>query len=144
MAGRSAGQKALQVARVFHAAMLFAAIVYLVLPLVIRERPSEMPDAVIPAVVGAVALVTLGAAAFYRSRFVQPAAEALRRDADDNSAAGRWRSGVIVSLTFCESVVLFGLALRFLGVPWKYSGVYYGVGILFLLAWTPRLELPSD
>ncbi len=76
-----------------------------------------------------------------RSRLVQTASDVLRGNPDDRGAAARWRMGVILSLVFCETVVLLGLALRFMGESWNIRGAFYGVGIFFLLAWTPRLEL---
>ena len=90
---------------------------------------------------GLVALTSLGISLFFRRRIVQPAAERLSNNPEDSLAARRWRSGVLVSLVFCESVVLFGLALRFTGAGWNVCGVFYAVGIFFLLLWTPKLGL---
>jgi hypothetical protein len=51
---------------------------------------------------------------------------------------------VILSLVFCESVILFGLALRVLGAGWNVAGVFYAVGIVLMLLWTPKLDLPPQ
>jgi len=135
-------QKSLQATRVIYVALLFAAIAYLAIPLLVAPTHSREPSLVFVLALGVVALSTLGVAAFYRSRMVQPANEALSRNPDDDSAAARWRQGVIVSLVCCDSIVLFGLALRFVGVAWSKCSIFYAVGIFFMLAWRPRLELP--
>ncbi len=43
----------------------------------------------------------------------------------------------------CNAVPLFGLLLKFLGASWNVAGPFFAVGILLMLVWTPRLELPS-
>ena len=124
-----------------HAAFLLAAILYIwVQSRVAHDSGKAIPMAILSAF-GLVALSSLGIAFFFRRRVVQPAAERLGGNPEDSIAAGRWRSGVLVSLAFCESVVLFGLALRFIGAGWNVCGVFYAAGIFFLLAWTPKLAL---
>ena len=130
--------------RIIHIAFLFAAIAYLVVPFVAAPQSQQSPPAVMVISIGAMAFSTLAGAFFVRARLVQPANEMLRNNPEDASAAGRWRMGVILSLVFCESVVLFGLVLRFIGASWNVCGVFYGVGIFFLVAWTPRLEFPPS
>jgi hypothetical protein len=89
----------------------------------------------------AISAGSIGAAFFIRMRLIQPAVVRLRENPEDGPAAGRWRAGVLFSLVLCETVVLFGLALRMMGVEWNVCGVFYAVGIFFLLAWTPKLGL---
>ena len=143
MADRSATQKALQIARVLHAAFLLAAVIYIIVPLLVVSRSIKPPDSIVPLALGLALLPPLGLAAFYRSRIVKPASEALRANPDDGAAAGRWRQGVVVSLVCSESIVLFGLALRFIGVSWNLCTIFYTLGIFLMLAWTPKLELPA-
>jgi len=138
----SLAQKTLRIMRVLHAALLLAAVLYVLLPLLVIKGAMHPPDAVIPLAFGMSALPALGVALFYRRRFVQPASEALCANPDDAAAAGRWRQGVLISLVCCESVVLFGLALRFIGGSWNLCAIFYVVGIFLMLAWVPRLELP--
>jgi F0F1-type ATP synthase membrane subunit c/vacuolar-type H+-ATPase subunit K len=135
-------QNSLRVARLIHLGLLFAAFAYLVLPLYVRPPDLKPPDFVFVLALGVVALSAMGAGIFIRARLVQPASERLRSNPEDAEAAKRWRTGVILSLVFCETVALFGFSLRFIGGSWNVCGVFYAVGIFFLLAWTPRLELP--
>ena len=140
----NAAQKALRTARIFHIALLAAAIAYMALPLFIDFGIKQQIGSILSLALGAAGVVILGVAIFLRKTRITPAEEALRNNPEDNAAALRWRGGVVVSLVFCESIVLYGLALRILGVPWAVSGIFYAVGIFFMLAWWPRLELPPD
>jgi F0F1-type ATP synthase membrane subunit c/vacuolar-type H+-ATPase subunit K len=136
-------QKNLRSLRIIHIAFLFAAVAYLAVPFLAPPSGSQPPPAAVVIGISVVGFSTWAAGIFIRTRMVQPAEDVLRNNPEDAAAVGRWRMGVILSLVFCESVVLFGLALRFVGASWNVCGVFYGVGIFFLLAWTPRLELPA-
>ena len=137
----SMAQKTLRSVRVIHAALLLAALLYVWLPtMIVHTSGKEVPIAMVLAV-SIVALSSLGIAVFFRRRMVQPAADRLSKNPEDAQAAGRWRSSVVVSLAFCESVVLFGLILWFIGAGWNVYGVFYAIGIFFLLAWYPRMDL---
>jgi hypothetical protein len=86
----------------------------------------------------------LAGAFIAQTRLVQPASEALQNNPEDATAAAQARKGTILSLVCCESVVLFGLVLKILGVPWNICGIFFAVGVFFMLAWRPRLELPRS
>lgn len=135
-------QRNLRSLQTVHAAFLFAAVAYLVVSYVAGPRTQPQPLSFILGV-GVVAISTCAGGIFIRSRFVQPASETLRSNPDDAAAVARWRTGTILSLVFSETVVLYGLALRFIGASWNICGIFYVVGIFLLLAWTPRLELSS-
>lgn len=135
-------QKNLQSARLVHIAFVFAAAIYVAIPFLIGPTHAQSATTPIILALGLVALSTGAAGLFLRGRMVKPAEEALRNNPEDGPAAARWRTGVVLSLTFAETVLLFGFALRMLGASWNICAIYYAVGIFFLLAWTPRLELP--
>ncbi|HEV1994298.1 MAG TPA: hypothetical protein VGR03_08205 [Candidatus Acidoferrum sp.] len=77
----------------------------------------------------------------FRARMITPSIERLRVNPQDAAALGRWRSGVITSFTFAETVVLLGFMLKILGAGWNVAGVFFVVGILLLLAWAPKLDM---
>jgi len=137
-------QRTLQAARVIHLGLLIAALAYLALPLLVGAPKTTVPPAALVAAMGFVAVSALGAASFIRARLVQPAGEKLATNPEDDGAARQWRTGVIISLVFCESVTLFGFVLRLIGSSWNVCGIFYAVGIFFLLAWRPKLELPPS
>ena len=133
-------EKTLRAVRLVHLALLFAAVAYLVLPLAVSRPMTQTPSLVVILAMGAVAFSGIAGAALLRGRLVEPSAEALRANSQDLAALQRWRAGVILSLVLCETVVLFGLALRFTGAPWSVCAVFYAPGTFLLLAWAPRLE----
>jgi F0F1-type ATP synthase membrane subunit c/vacuolar-type H+-ATPase subunit K len=137
----SAARVALRGAKLLHGVFLLSAILYVWVPTMIRHDASREVPRAVAFTLGLAALSNIGVAIFFRRRMVQPAAERLKRNSEDGGAAKLWRGGVIVSLVFCESIILFGLALRFLGANWSVCGIFYAVGIFLMLAWTPRLEL---
>ena len=134
-------QKSLQGARIIHGAMLFAALAYVVVALYL-ESPAKgaVPSTVVGGLgIGAFSLLIV--AVFFRTKFVQPGAEKLRANGDDETGAKLWRTGTIVSLVFAESIVMFGLVVKMIGASWNASGIFYVAGILALVAWWPKLDL---
>jgi hypothetical protein len=140
----STAHKPLKSLRIIHAIFLLAAICYLIVPLRLINVQSQAPPRVFAVAIGATAITTLGVAAFYRQRLIRPSSETLRNNPEDTAALLSWVRGTMISFVCCESVVLFGLVLRVTGVPWNICGIFYAVGILFLLAWAPKLELPPE
>ncbi len=137
-------QKSLQNAKILHIAFLFASIAYAVVAVYVGQAARQEAQMTVVAALGMAAISFLAIAVFFRAKFVQPGAEALRSDADDAVAASQWRTGTIVSLVFADTVAMFGLVARFIGTPWKFCGLFFVLGILLLLAWTPRLDLPAQ
>jgi hypothetical protein len=108
-------------------------------------KPAEHPISL--TMVGAFVLATLAdvaIAVFLRGRHLATALEALRTNSGDAAALKQWRLGNLLSFNFAECVTLFGVALRFLGAGWKIAGVFFAVGLLLLVAWTPRLDAASQ
>jgi hypothetical protein len=140
----TAAQKSLQTARVIHIALLLAMFGYLALPLFALPVGTQKSPLFLAPVWGIFALSALGAAMFFRNRLIQAASETLRNNPEDKSATAQWQRGVILSLVLCETVALLGFALRLTGAPWNICGIFYAVGIFFMLAWWPRLELPPN
>jgi hypothetical protein len=130
--------------RIIHGVFLLAAIGYVIVPLKLIRVESQPPPSVFALAIGFTAAAVIGLAGFFRMRYVQPNSEALRNNREDAVALAKWRQGTIISFVCCESVVLFGLSLRITGVPWNICGIFYAVGIVLLLAWTPKLDLPPE
>ncbi|MBZ5528566.1 MAG: hypothetical protein LAN71_11775 [Acidobacteriia bacterium] len=105
------------------------------------ERSLAREILVAFAVVSASNVLILGG---IRSRHLTAALDILRNTPDDAAALGRWRMANIFGFTFAESVSLFGVALKFLGAKWNVAGLFFAAGILLLLLWTPRLDLPAQ
>ena len=137
-------QKTLQAVRIIHLAFVGTAVAYIIVPLAYAPALKPAFPPVFPLALGILSLCVLGLAMFFRARRIQPASELLQNNPEDKAAISLWRGGVILSLVFCECVVLFGVTLKLLGMPWSVCGIFYAVGIFFMLAWWPRLELPPS
>jgi hypothetical protein len=137
-------KETLRSVRIIHAVFLLAAIGYVIVPLRLMRVESQTAPVVLAAAFGFTAATVLGLAVFLRTRLVQASGEARRNNPEDPVALQQWRKGTIISYLLCQSVVLFGMALRIVGVSWNIWGIFYAVGILFLLAWTPKLDLPPQ
>ena len=133
-------KKALRAARVLHVALL----VVVVIDFDVSYRLAPIQNQISPIMVYAITFVCLndiGVAAFLRRRMIKPSEESLRSNPNDETALKKWRTGVIVSLGMASTIVLFGLVLRFMGATWNVAGWFFIVGIVLLLAWTPRLDV---
>jgi len=135
-------KKALRVARVLHVALL----VMVVIEFDVSYRLAPIQNQISPIIVYAITFVCLndvGVAAFLRRRMIKPSEESLRSNPNDETALKKWRAGVIVSLGMASTIVLFGVLLRLMGATWNVASWFFIVGILLLLAWTPRLDVSA-
>lgn len=128
--------------RIINVAFLLAALADLFVAFRVAPPVPQTPTNAFAIAIGLLAFSTLAGAFIAHTRLTQPASEALQNNPEDVAAAAQARRGTILSLVCCESVVLFGLVLKILGVPWNICGVFFAVGVFFMLAWRPRLELP--
>jgi hypothetical protein len=143
----TAAQKALRTARIFHIALLAATIANMALPLLIDFGIKQQIGSIFPLALGATSVVILGVAIFLRRSRITPAEEILRSNPEDNATASRWRGGVVVSLVFCESIVLYGLVLRILGAPWAVGDIlcrrdFLYAGVVATAGTSSELGLP--
>jgi hypothetical protein len=135
-------KKALRVARVLHVAL----IVMVVIEFDVSYRLAPIQNQISPIIVYAITFVCLndvGVAGFLRRRMIKPSEESLRSNPNDETALKKWRAGVIVSLGMASTIVLFGVLLRLMGATWNVASWFFIVGILLLLAWTPRLDVSA-
>ena len=91
-----------------------------------------------PLVVAVVVISEIGMALFLRARFIGSAEMMLRVNSEDRAAIAKWRTGNLFSFCIAETVTLFGLIQKVLGFDWKVAGIFFGVGLLLLILWTPR------
>lgn len=91
-------------------------------------------------VVTAVALWIVYVGSSFRRRMLARATAALAKDASDPKAIKQWEAGQVVGMAFAENIVLWGLLVRMVlgGALWQAS-MFYSVGLILLLYWTPRL-----
>jgi len=132
--------KAVQQVRLLHAALV---VTWFLLVIVVKlfqpslGQPGSVPP-FFPLVLGVLSVSEIGVATFLRTRLIANAEAALRSNPNDLSAAAKWRAGNLVSFCFAETVTIFGLLLKALGFDWKVAAIFFAVGLLLLLFWTPR------
>jgi len=85
-----------------------------------------------------VAISILGATLVVRRTLVLPSEELLNRKPDDSLAIAHWRTGYLFLYALCELLGLTGLALRLLGFPLSQVFIFYMIGFLLLLLFSPR------
>ncbi len=128
----------LRTMRIIHGAMLLAAFMYVWIAekLNYGQSPRDISTFYMVLCFQIVLIVVI--AFFFRRRFVSASVETLRTDPNNATALGRWRTGQIMSYAFAESVVLFGLVVRFTGATRMQAVPFYVVGILMLLVFYPQ------
>jgi hypothetical protein len=86
------------------------------------------------------AVIALG----LRGKYFGPAESAVLEKPADMDAVMRWRKWTITSLVFAYSLGIYGFALAMYGAQRVEFLLFFGVSIVLLLLWTPRLNLPTE
>jgi putative Mn2+ efflux pump MntP len=98
--------------------------------------------------VSALVLVAFAVAAVYaiavgfvmRKKFFTQSTEVFRDD--PQKALNRWKVAHFFGFSCATSVTVFGVAMKFLGAGWLVPGIFFAVGLAFLVLWRPRSNLP--
>ncbi len=123
--------------RFIHIALLVATCIYAGMGEFLAPRQPRDPGA-LQVVLLFIAIADVGVALLVRARMVAPATADLMRRPDDSAAWNRWRAGHLFTLVMLETVVLFGFVLRMLGGTFRQAALFYGIGLVLLLIFTPR------
>lgn len=135
--------KNFQQIRILHSVFLMTWFLFLLQIKIVNPQERPIP-AIFPAAMGAVCISEIGLALFFRARYISSSAEILRSDPENPAALAKWRMGNILSFVFAETVTLFGLVLKFLGEGWNVTGIFFAVGLILMLLWTPRAVSPRS
>jgi magnesium-transporting ATPase (P-type) len=128
-------RKLLQTVRI---ALLVSIVLYVFIGERIGRSTSGAPDRNIYFVVTLVAITTVGIIFAVWRLFVLRSEATLADHPEDTAALKRWRTGYIITYTLCETVVLFGLVLRFMGFTLSEVAPFYVVGFALILLFGPR------
>jgi F0F1-type ATP synthase membrane subunit c/vacuolar-type H+-ATPase subunit K len=127
--------KLLQTVRI---ALLVSIVLYVSIGERIERSTSGAPDRNIYFVVTLVAITTVGIIFAVWRLCVLRSEVILADQPEDTAALKRWRTGYIITYTLCETVVLFGFVLRFMGFTLSEVAPFYVVGFALLLLFGPR------
>lgn len=124
--------------RVVHVALLVSVVLY---GLVLRAAPAHEQRAVDPSLLIAlymlsVVMIAVGLAV--RAKFIRSAFEILRTKPDDAAALVHWRKADMVSAVLAEAIVLYGVAIHFLGGSIRQVAPFFVCGAIVMLVWWPH------
>ena len=103
-------------------------------------NPPQRTVSVLVLVAFAVAAVYPIATGFVmRKKFFAQSAEVFR--ADPHMALSRWKAAHFIGFSCAMSVTIFGVALKFIGTGWSVPGIFFAVGLGFLVLWRPGSHL---
>jgi len=107
----------------------------------IAGRLGPAPRMVSPAFIYAIvalAAAMVGATLLVRRVMVKPAESTLAGDPENATALTRWRASYIVTFALSETVALYGIVLRFIGVEFRQVVPLFVAGFILMLYFTPR------
>lgn len=139
----NAAREAVRVVRFLHWIFFITIPMYAGAGELVGHRSAE-PEKIFHGVLIAVALMNVGIAQIFGRRMVTAAEETLALNASDEAALARWRGGHLLTYVLCESVALFGLALRMLGGTALEAAPFYVLAIVLLLLWRPQAEFAKE
>ena len=128
----------LRVLRTIHGALFCSILLYVVVIVQISPQDPRGNATVLLTPLGILSVLILGIAFFVRSRKIRPAFETLQTKPDDAESLRRWRVGALVSAALAESVVLYGVAIHFMGGTGRQAAPFFIAGAVAMLAWWPR------
>jgi hypothetical protein len=105
---------------------------------IVPAANTEPLNPAFPWELGALAVADLGVGIWMRTKKLRPAFETLRTLPDDPTALASWRQGFIMSDCMALTVVLFGLAIHFLGGSAEQVAPFFVVGFAVMLFWWPK------
>jgi hypothetical protein len=123
--------------RLIHAVFILTWFQFIFL-LVYLHLPEHAVPFLYPLALGAVAVTAVFVCIHLRKQFLHEPAAILESQPENQALLNRWRTGNILSFTFAESTMLFGVLLKFLGERWRIVAIFFLAGLALILLWTPR------
>lgn len=124
--------------RTFHGTLMCTIILYVYVLSVIPALSLQTLSSHLPWELGIVAAIEIAIAVVLRMRRLEPAFEALRSNPDDVAALSQWRGAVITSDALAEGVVLYGVAIHFIGGTSRQIIPFFVAGSVLMILWWPR------
>jgi hypothetical protein len=124
--------------RLIFGAMLTVAVLYTAVPELLKLNGSESLNQTVYVMVAVLAALSAVAVFPVRQLMVDRGWKMLEASPGDASALFRWFRGYIFLFALYESIVLYGMVLRFVGATVSQAVPFYVVGIVLLLWSAPR------
>ncbi len=123
--------------RTVHGTLMLCIVLYVVVMRMVPAQNAEPLSTNVPLLLGILAVANLVSGQMIRSRRLRLAFETLRTKPDDAESLARWRQGVIISDCLVEAVVLYGLAIHFMGGTSRQVAPFFIVGSVAMVVWWP-------
>jgi len=104
----------------------------------LRAPIPHAPKSVVLLVIAALALGLVAVIFFVRRKLITAAETVLASQPNDPAALARLRGGYIMIWAFTESIVLYGLVLRYLGFSFTQVTPFFVGGFALMLFMPPR------
>ena len=127
-----------QFLRLLHGALLVSVVLYGLILWRVPAQNSRPLDASMLVALGALSVVMIAVGVAVRAKFIREAFETLRIRPDDAGSLAHWRKGDIVSAALAEAVVLYGVAIHFIGGSTRQVAPFFVVGAIVMLLWWPQ------
>jgi archaellum biogenesis protein FlaJ (TadC family) len=127
----------LKLLRTVQVAMLISIGLYAFMAQGYGPAPKEVSLTLIYSI-AALAIFVIAAILVVRRIFVKPAERVLQENPENTVALNRWRAGYIVTFALSEAVALYGVVLRFIGLPFSQVVSFFIAGFILMLFFGPR------
>lgn len=96
-------------------------------------------------IMAGLALYSGGVGFFFGGRLIARSEETLAKTASNPKVLKQWEAGHLIRLASAEAIAVWGVAVRmFLGGTLWQASLFYAVGLLLLMLWTPRMARPAS
>jgi len=132
--------KALSTLRVVQWSMLGSILVCVLIAEWLGTHTGRI-DQTLSYVLSSLAVGVVGTIFVVRRTLVLPAATSLQEHPEDGLSLNHWKTGYLATYALCDTLVLFGLVLRFRGSGLQQSLLFYIGGFVLLVFFRPRLAV---
>ncbi len=134
---------ALRTVRLVQIAMLASIVLYVIVGENISSSSAGIPNGTFFYAISFISISIVGGILVIRRTLILQSEAGLRDRPDDPLTLGRWRAGYIVTYALCETLALFGLVLRLLGLPRGQIWPFYVAGFVLMALTRPRAPRPE-
>jgi len=128
----------LRFVRILHGALLVSMLLYAVIMYVVPSTTRDKPPLVEVEALAVIGVALICVAIWLRRKRIDAAFELLRTKPNDAGALQDWRQGAVLSATMAEALVLFSVALHFMGGSRVEVGGFWVAGVIAMLGWWPQ------
>ena len=128
----------LRFVRIVHGALLVSMLLYALIMWMVPSTTYDKPPLVEVEALIVIGVALIGAGIWMRRKNIDSAFETLRTKPNDAGALQKWRQGAIQSAVMAEALVLFSVAMHFMGGNRVEVAGFWVAGVAAMLVWWPQ------